>query len=111
MTVIVDRGTELLAGFAEMIQMDFGVTKKVVTTRNPKANSIIECGHQTIRNMIRSLELNKLTEKDPWDSILAPMMFSVQITVHTMLQATPTQLVFGQDMILYIPFEEDWQLI
>ncbi len=39
MTVIVDRGTEFLDDFAEMIQKDFGATKKVIMTRNPQANS------------------------------------------------------------------------
>ncbi len=62
MKKIVDRGTEFLAEFAQMIQKDFGVTKKVITTRNPQANSIIEYVYQTIINMICSIELNKLTE-------------------------------------------------
>ncbi len=83
--------------------------QKVIVTRNPQANSIIEHVHQTIRNMIHSFELNKSTEKYPWDSILAAMMFAVQTTVHTTLQALPTQLVFGRDAILNIPFEVDWQ--
>ncbi len=77
MTVIVDRGTECLADFAEMIQKDFGATKKVINTRNPQENSFIECVHQTIGNMIRSFELNKSTESNPWDSVLEAMMFAV----------------------------------
>ncbi len=56
MTVIIDRGTGFLADFTEMFQKDFGATKKVITTRNSQANSIIECIHQTIGNMIRSFE-------------------------------------------------------
>ncbi len=61
--------------------------------------------------MIRSFELNKSTESDPWEAVLAATMFAVQTTVHTMLQASPTQLVFGQDAILYIPFKANWQQI
>ena len=75
--MIIDLGTEFLANFAEMIQKDFGATKKVIMTRNPQATSIIERVHQTIRNMKRSFELNKATESDPWDSVLAAMMFAV----------------------------------
>ncbi len=41
-TVIVDRGTEFLANFTEIIQKDFGATKRVITTRNSQLNSIIE---------------------------------------------------------------------
>ena len=109
--VIVDRGTEFLAEFADMIKHDFGATKKVITTRNPQANSIIERVHQTIGNMIRSFEINKSTDTDPWDAVLAATMFAVRTTAHTTLQATPAQLVFGRDAILNIPFEADWQLI
>ncbi len=69
---------EFLSDFAEMIQKDFGVTKKGITTRNPQANSIIECVHQTIRNMIHFFELNELTESNTWDSVLAATMFAVQ---------------------------------
>ncbi len=64
MTVIIDRGTEFLAEFAEMMEQDFCATEQVITTTNPQANSIIEHVHQTIGNMIHSFELNKLREKD-----------------------------------------------
>ncbi len=60
-----------------MIQTDFGATKKVVTTRNAQANSIIDCIHQNIGKMIRSIELNKSTGKDPWDSVPAATTFAV----------------------------------
>ena len=110
--VIIDRGTEFLGEFATMIKEDFGAVKAVITTRNPQANAVIERVHGTIGNMIRSFELNKsTTEENPWPNILAATMFAVRTTVHTTLQATPAQLVFGRDAILNIPFEADWQLI
>ena len=31
--------------------------------------------------------------------------------MHTTLQATPAQLVFGRDAILNVKFEADWNLI
>ena len=109
--VIIDRGTEFLAEFAEMIKNDFGAVKAVITTRNPQANAIIERVHQTIGNMIRSFELNKSTEEDPWKYVLAATMFAVRTTVHTTLNATPAQLVFGRDAILNIPYEANWKLV
>ncbi len=57
--------------------------------------------------MIHSFELNKLTEKDPWDSVLVATMFVVRTTVHTMLQMLLTQIVFDGDAILNIPFKVD----
>jgi hypothetical protein len=52
-----------------------------------------------------------LDEDDPWEGILAATMFAIRATYHTTLQATPSQLVFGQDAILNVQFEANWNLI
>jgi hypothetical protein len=52
-----------------------------------------------------------MDEKDPWSGILAATMFAVRATYHTMLQATPMQLVFGRDAILNIKHITDWEHI
>ena len=52
--VVLDRGTEFMAEFTEMIQRDYGVTKRPITARNPQANGIVERIHQTIGNMLRT---------------------------------------------------------
>ena len=96
-----------------MIVEDFGIKRKPITTRNPQANAIIERVHQTIGNIIRSFQVQnlELDLDDPWSDILAATMFAIRSTIHTTTQATPSQLVFGRDVILYIGFEADWQLI
>ena len=94
-----------------MVKNDFGIKLKVITTRNPQANAIVERVHATIGDMIRSFEVNKTTGNIKWPNILAAVMFAVRTTVHTTLKASPAQLVFGRDAILNIPFEADWQLI
>ena len=43
-----DRGKEFMAEFAQMIQKDYGIKKKGITTRNPQANAIVERIHQTL---------------------------------------------------------------
>ena len=50
--VICDRGQEFMADFATMIKEDCNVKRKLITTRNPASNAIIEQAHQTIGNMI-----------------------------------------------------------
>eukprot|EP00957_Ditylum_brightwellii_P068815 5223677-Ditylum_brightwellii.AAC.1 len=52
--VVLDRVTKFMAKFTEMIQRDFGVTKRSITARNPQANRIVERIHQTIGNMLRT---------------------------------------------------------
>ena len=44
----MDRGREIMAEFADMIENDYGIKIKRITTRNPEANSIIERAHQTL---------------------------------------------------------------
>ena len=69
--------------------------------------------HQTIGNVLRTFEIQKdeLDEDDPWSGILAATMFATRATVHTTLQKTPMQLVFGRDAILNIAHDACWNLI
>ena len=110
--VIFDRGNEFMGQDFRSMLTDYGIRKKPISTRNPQANSIVERVHQTIGDILRSMELNdqKLT-KDSWKGILAATAFAVRSTVHTTLQATPGQLVFGRDMMLPIKYTANWKLI
>ena len=76
--VIFDRGSEFMGEFACMVQKDYGIKCKPITTRNPQANSIIERIHQTIGNMIRSCQVGQLEldVDNPWSGILAAVMFA-----------------------------------
>eukprot|EP00957_Ditylum_brightwellii_P069797 5300237-Ditylum_brightwellii.AAC.1 len=70
--VVLDRGTEFMAEFTEMIQRDYGVTKCPITTRNPQANGIVERIHQMIGNIFHTFggHSTKLDKEDPWLGIL-----------------------------------------
>jgi len=108
-----DRGTEFMGEIAQMIENDYGITRKGTTVRNPQANSIIERVHQTLGNIIRTFEVHHstMTSESPWDGILSAAMFALRATYHTTLQATPIQLVFGRDAMLNVQFQADWQII
>eukprot|EP00957_Ditylum_brightwellii_P195595 14903719-Ditylum_brightwellii.AAC.1 len=62
-----------MAEFTEIIARDYGLKKKLMTARNPQANSIIERIYQNIGNMIRSFKVHDITidEKDPWTGFLS----------------------------------------
>jgi transposase InsO family protein len=111
--IIVDRGNEFLAEFRTLIDEDYGIELKHITTRNPQANAILERVHQTIGNIIRTMNIQQmvLDDENPWDGILASTMFALRATVHTTTQFTPTQLVFGRDAILNTRHEANWHLI
>ena len=97
--------------FTRMMTEDYGV-KKTITARNPQANSIIERVHQTIGQMIRTMEVQNMENiDDPFKGILSAICFAIRATVHTTLQASPSQLVFGRDHILNIKYVADWKQI
>ena len=72
--------------------------------RNPQANAIMERVHQTTGNIIRTFKIQEmdLDNENHWEGILSSTMFPIRFTVHTTLQLTPSQLVFGRDVILSI---------
>ena len=41
MEVVLDRGTEFMAKFKEMIQRDYGITKRLITAQKPQINGIV----------------------------------------------------------------------
>ena len=108
--IIMDRGKEFSAEVSKTIQDEYGIAKKLITTRNPQANAIIERIHQVVHNMIRTRGIKGLDGLDSdfgWDGVLAAARSLVQTT----MQATPTQLVFGHDVLLNASFKADWQYI
>ena len=110
--VILDRGTEFMGEFTRMLKEDYGVKKRPITARNPQANAIIERVHQTIGQIIRAMEVQNTDNLDtPFQGVLAAVSFAVKATVHTTLQATPSQLVFGRDHVLNIKHEANWKKI
>jgi hypothetical protein len=92
---------------------NYGTQKKYSTEYNPQSNSIIERIHQTLGNALRTFELEEqeLDEKRPWDPFLSATAWAIRSTYHTVLEATPGQLVFGRDMVLPIKFKADWARI
>ena len=61
--VINDRGTEFMAEVKKMLKDEYDIRQKVITTRNPQANAILERIHQTIGNMIRTFQLSDIRTK------------------------------------------------
>ena len=112
--VIMDRGKEFAAEVRDTLIKEYGAIRKVITTRNPQANAMVERAHQVIHNMVRSLQIRDKNDLDPqygWQGILAAIRQAMRSTVHTTTRATPTQLVFGRDAILNVSFEANWQYI
>jgi len=112
--VRMDRGREFLGEVATALNTQYGIKRKLITTRNPQANSMIERIHQVVGNMLRTRDIQGLDDLDKdfrWQGVLSAVRHAVRSLVHTTTRATPTQLVFGRDALLNISFEADWQYI
>lgn len=111
--IIFDRGSEFMAEFAQTCRNEYGLTNKPITARNPQANAIIERAHQTLGNILRTMEIynQELDKENPFGGILAATMFALRSTYNTTTRATAMQLVFGRDGMFNVPFKASWDVI
>jgi len=93
--------------------LNYGMKGKTSSSYNPQSNGIVERVHQVLGNALRTFELEhkELDPNDPWGSFLSAAAWAIRSTVHTTLDATPGQLVFGRDMLLPIQLKTDWARI
>lgn len=85
--------------FANIVEKLYGIQCRTNALIDPGANSIVERVHQTLRNLVRALEVHDNAHQDPqgpWSRELAVMAYAIRFTYHTTLQATPGQLAFGE---------------
>jgi hypothetical protein len=110
--VVYDNGSEFKKDFQPLIE-DFDIKPKCITMENPQANAPVERVHQVIQNMIRTKDLsNRVFDYiDPWGEIISSIAWAICASYHSILGATPAQLVFGRDMIFNIKTIVDWKTI
>ena len=112
--ITMDRGSEFAAEVSETLKSEYGIIKKIITSRNPQSNAVVERCHKTLHNMIRSAQIKDKKDLDPFfgfKGLLAACRKAMNSTVHTTALATPTQLVFGRDAMLNASFQADWEFI
>ena len=111
--VIMDRGREFRAEVEKLLKDEYGIRRKLISTRNPQANSMVERAHQTIHNLLATQGIKSREDlpNGTWDGILSAVRFTMRATIHTTTRATPAQLVFGRDAIHNTRFEANWQFI
>ena len=70
----------------------------------------MERTHQVVGDTLQTFELEEhdLDEDDPFGPFLAAASRATQSAHHAILEASPRQLVFGQDMLMGTKFNTDW---
>jgi hypothetical protein len=112
--IIYDHGGEFIGKeFQELIKQEYDIKGRPSSKRNPQSNAILERVHGTLANMLRTFELQtkEIDKEDTWKGILAAVAWAIRSTFHTINEATPGQLVFGQDMIWNIQYQADWKYL
>jgi transposase InsO family protein len=107
-----DNGREFKLVFEQMTK-NYGLKAKTGTSYNPQSNGVIERVHQVLGDMLRTFELEEqdLDARDPFGSFLSAAAYAIRSTYHTVLEASPAELVFGRHMLLPVKFTADWQAI
>jgi len=110
----MDKGREFAREVSETLENKHGIERKIIASRIPQSNPMIERCHKTLHNMIRSAQI--IDRRDPdslfgFKGVLAACWKAMNSTVHTAARAMPTQLVFGSDAMLNASFQADWQFI
>ena len=57
--IVFDRGSEFMKDFASMVNEDYGIKQRPITTRNPQANAIIERIHHPWETLSEHLNYTK----------------------------------------------------
>jgi predicted aspartyl protease len=103
--VIHDLGSEFVGNeFQELLQ-SYGIKSKPITAKNPQANALCERVHLDLMNMVRCYP------DVPWTKSIQYAAFAVRAGYHTILNASPCQLVFGQDMLTRELFHANWNYL
>jgi hypothetical protein len=110
--IIYNNGSEFKLHFQSLCDT-YGIKRKPTSVKNLQANAILECIHAVLRNMLRTskLDMAKLVKASDIDVFLSDAAWAVRSTYHTVLKASPSAAIFGQDMLFDIPFIADWQKV
>jgi transposase InsO family protein len=77
----MDRGSEFAAEVSAALDKEFGIKRKLITTRNPQSNSIIERIHQVVGDMIRTRDIQDKSDLNPdflWQGVLSAVRGAVR---------------------------------
>ncbi|KAG6611400.1 Pol Polyprotein [Phytophthora cinnamomi] len=100
--VVHDKGSEFTGEEFQELLRSYGIKAKPITTKNPQANAICERVHLEILNVIRC------HEGADWKKVIHYAAFAIRASYHSILNASPGQLIFGQDMISRKLYEANW---
>ena len=87
-----------------LIETEYSITAKPITSVNPMSNALLEQIHQVLVNLVRAYNITQTycDKDDPWSGILDAASFAICSTTNILKGFSPSQFIFGRDMILPI---------
>ena len=97
----------------EALCKSFGIKRKLTSVKNPPENAILERVHQVVSSIFHTAEIDMAPSVDPSsiEAFITNAAWAIRSTYHTVLKASAGAAIFGQDMLLDIPFLANWNKI
>lgn len=96
LSIITDRGTQMIAKSTQKYLEHRGIRHSPTTTYHPAANGLVERANQTIKQMIRLLTASG----DKWPDTLPYIVFCYNTGYQDSTRYSPFYLVYGRDAVL-----------
>ena len=103
--VIHDQGGEFTGNEFQSLLISYGIKSKPISSKNPQANALCERVHLELLNMVRCYP-----DLD-WKVAIQYAAFSLRTSYHSILNASPAQLVFGEDLLTRTIFSTNWHYL
>ena len=120
MRCIHDNGGEFTSQeFKDLLEY-YGIKDVTTTVKNPQANSVIERVHQSMGQMIRSMQQEfitnnyRLVQNDIPDFIrtaVKSVQHAINATTHTTTKTSPGAFVYNRDMMLPLQCLTSWEAV
>ena len=110
--VVFDNSSELKRDLTHLLK-EFDIKPVLTSVKNPQDNIPIEKVHQVILDMLVTKDLdNKVFDYIyPWGENLAYIAWAIRSSNHCTIMATPSQSVFGRDMLFNLTSVIEWQVV
>ena len=93
--------------FQELLT-SYGCQSKPTTVKNPQAQALVERVHLTMGDQLRIQTYSINSWEDDVELLVQATAFAVRATVPSNIPYSPSQLVFGMDMVMRQPINVDW---
>ncbi|OWZ16640.1 Pol Polyprotein [Phytophthora megakarya] len=103
--VVHDQRPEFTGEEFQELLRSYGINVQPIAAKNPQANAICERMHLEIGTVLRC------HEGAGWRKVIYYPVFAVRASYHSILNASPGQLVFGQDMISSQLHDANWSYL